>query len=29
VLERFGGWARVLEVPAEVIQKYPDGAPIN
>jgi len=29
VLERFGGWARVLEVPAEVIQKYPDGEPIN
>ena len=29
VLERFGGWARVLEVPAEVIQKYPDGLPIN
>jgi hypothetical protein len=29
VLERFGGWARVLEVPAEVIQKYPDGTPIS
>jgi hypothetical protein len=29
VLERFGGWAKVLEVPAEVIQKYPDGQPVN
>jgi len=29
VLERFGGWGKVLEVPAEVIQKYPDGLPIN
>jgi len=29
VLERFGGWAKVLEVPAEVIQRYPDGDPIN
>lgn len=29
VLERFGGWGKVLEVPAEVIQKYPDGQPIN
>jgi hypothetical protein len=29
VLERFGGWARVLEVPAEVIQKYPDGTSIS
>jgi hypothetical protein len=28
-LDRFGGWGRVLEVPAEVIQKYPDGQPIN
>jgi hypothetical protein len=29
VLERFGGWGKVLEVPAAVIQKYPDGDPIN
>ena len=29
VLERFCGWARVLEVPAEVIRNYPDGEPIN
>jgi len=29
VLERFGGWAKVLEVPAEVIRNYPDGQPIN
>ena len=29
VLERFGGWARVLEVPAEVIRNYPDGEPIS
>jgi hypothetical protein len=29
VLQRFGGWSRVLEVPAEVIQKYAEGEPIN
>jgi len=29
VLDRFGGWGKVWEVPAEVIQKYPDGDPIN
>ena len=29
VLDRFGGWGKVLEVPAEVIQRYPDGDPIN
>lgn len=29
VLQRFGGWSRVWEVPAEVIDKYPDGEPIN
>jgi len=29
VLDRFGGWGKVLEVPAEVIRKYPDGDPIN
>jgi len=29
VLERFGGWGKVLEVPAEVVQRYPDGDPIN
>ncbi len=29
VLERFGGWGKVLEVPAEVIRRYPDGDPIN
>ena len=29
VLERFGGWGKVLEVPAEGIQRYPDGDPIN
>jgi len=29
VLERFGGWGKVLEVPAEVIQRYPNGDPIN
>jgi hypothetical protein len=29
VLDRFGGWGKVLEVPAEVIQRYSDGEPIN
>jgi hypothetical protein len=29
VLERYGGWGKVLEVPAEVIAAYPDGDPIN
>jgi hypothetical protein len=29
VVERFGGWGKVLEVPAEVIQNYPVGDPIN
>jgi hypothetical protein len=29
VLQRLGGWSRVLEVPAEVIAGYPDGKPIT
>jgi hypothetical protein len=29
VLDRFGGWGKVWEVPAEVIQRYPDGEPLN
>jgi hypothetical protein len=29
VLERYGGWGRVLEVPAEVIATYPTGDPIT
>jgi len=28
VLQRFGGWGRVYEVPFEVIRSYLDGAPI-
>lgn len=28
VLQRFGGWGKVLEVPAEIIAGYPDGDPI-
>lgn len=28
VLQRYGGWGRVFEVPAEVISSYPDGEPI-
>jgi len=28
VLQRFGGWNKVFEVPAEIIAKYPDGEPI-
>jgi hypothetical protein len=29
VLQRFGGWDRVYEVPREVIDSYPDGEPIK
>jgi len=29
VLQRFGGWGRVYEVPVEIINKYPDGDPIS
>ena len=28
VLGRFGGWSKVLEVPAEVVAAYPEGEPI-
>ena len=28
VLARFGGWGKVLEVPAEVIAAYPEGDPV-
>jgi hypothetical protein len=28
VLQRFGGWNKVFEVPADIIAKYPDGEPI-
>ncbi|MGE5359388.1 MAG: hypothetical protein ACM3NQ_10245, partial [Bacteroidales bacterium] len=27
LLNRYGGWARVFEVPREVIDRYPDGTP--
>jgi hypothetical protein len=29
VLQRFGGWDRVIEVPGEIINSYPDGEPIT
>jgi hypothetical protein len=29
VVQRLGGWSKVLEVPAEVIAAYPGGDPIN
>ncbi len=29
VVERFGGWGRVFEVPVEVIAAYPEGEPLN
>ena len=29
IIQRFGGWDNVYEVPAEVIRKYPDGEPIK
>ena len=28
VLQKYGGWGRVYEVPVEVVRSYPDGAPI-
>jgi hypothetical protein len=28
LLQRFGGWNKVFEVPADIIAKYPDGEPI-
>lgn len=29
VLERLGGWSKVMEVPAEILKNYPEGEPIN
>jgi hypothetical protein len=29
VLERYGGWNKVYEVPADVINAYPDGEDIK
>jgi hypothetical protein len=29
LLNRYGGWAKVFEVPREVITSYPDGEPID
>ena len=29
VLQRFGGWGKVYEVPLEVIQGHPDGDPVS
>ena len=29
VLDRFGGWNKVYEIPAEIISKYPEGEPIK
>lgn len=29
VLQRLGGWDRVIEIPAEIINSYPDGEPIT
>lgn len=29
VVQRFGGWGKVFEVPLEVIAKYPEGDPIS
>jgi hypothetical protein len=28
-LQRYGGWGKVFEVPAEVIREYPEGEPIK
>lgn len=29
VLQRYGGWEKVYEVPVEVVNEYPEGEPIN
>jgi len=29
VLQRLGGWDRVVEIPVEIINNYPDGEPIT
>lgn len=29
VLERYGGWNNIYEIPAEIIAKYPEGEPIK
>lgn len=29
VVERFGGWGKVFEVPVEIIARYPEGDPIS
>lgn len=29
IVDRFGGWSKVFEVPAEVIESYEDGEPIE
>ncbi|MDH7512933.1 MAG: hypothetical protein QHH14_08305 [Clostridiales bacterium] len=29
VVQRFGGWGKVFEVPVEVVAKYPEGDPIT
>ena len=29
VLQRYGGWNKVFEVPVEVVNKYPEGEPIK
>lgn len=29
VLQRLGGWSKVMEIPAEILQSYPEGEPVN
>ncbi|MGQ9471435.1 MAG: hypothetical protein ACUVR0_07070 [Candidatus Aminicenantales bacterium] len=29
VLQRFGGWSKVMEIPAEVLRAYPEGESVN
>lgn len=29
VLQRLGGWSKVMEIPAEILKNYPEGDPIN
>ncbi len=29
VLQRLGGWSKVMEIPAEILRNYPEGEPVN
>lgn len=29
VLQRLGGWSKVMEIPADILRSYPEGEPVN